>query len=342
MTKISVVLPTYNRIERLKSVLGALERQSYPVEDFEVLVVSDGSNDGTEEFLTDLQTPLQLLPILQKNQGPAVARNHGVAKASSEYILFIDDDVIPSTTLICEHMNAHQADGSRIVIGPMITPENFEMSPWVTYEQTMLVKQYSAMEAGKWAPTARQFYTGNTSLLREHIIDVGGFDPSFRRAEDLELAYRLADKGLQFVFNPQAIGFHYAERSFESWSAIAYAYGRNDVTFTNKKGQHWLLPQIFQEFWQRHLFIMMLTWLLLDRPRLSRSVIAAMKYAIEAVHHRKQKRLANMLCSGIYNLKYYQGIANECGGRKAFFVGVREARLQNLTKTTVVDRGGKK
>ncbi|MBK8904159.1 MAG: glycosyltransferase family 2 protein [Anaerolineaceae bacterium] len=325
MIKVSVVLPTYNRIERLKSVLKALENQSYPIEAFEVLVVSDGSTDGTNKYLANLETPLILLPIDQQNQGPAAARNNGVAKASGEYILFIDDDVVPIPTFIDEHMKVHQGNGSQVVIGPMITPDNYEMSPWVNYEQTMLVKQYQAMENGDWAPTARQFYTGNTSLKRKHIIEVGGFDPAFRRAEDLELAYRLNDKGLHFAFNSQAVGFHFAERSFESWSTIAYTYGRNDVIFNTQKGQQWLLPQVFREFLQRHLFIQILTWLLLDRPRLSHLLIAQMKSNVERAYSRNKHRLAIMLCSGIYNLKYYQGISDELGGRKAFFRALRQA-----------------
>ena len=67
----------------------------------------------------------------------------------------------------------------------------------------------------------------NTSLGSHHIL--GGFDASFRRAEDVELAYRLAKQGLRFLFNPKAIGYHVAERSFNSWIAIPYAYGRNYV-----------------------------------------------------------------------------------------------------------------
>ncbi|MCB8977299.1 MAG: glycosyltransferase [Ardenticatenaceae bacterium] len=329
MIKVSIVLPTYNRVERLKSVLQALENQSYPLEKFEVLVVSDGSTDGTDNYLANLASPLNLLPINQANQGPAAARNTGVTQASGEFVLFIDDDVVPIPNFIDEHMNFHQGNSTQIVIGPMITPDNYIMSPWVNYEQTMLMKQYQAMVNGEWSPTARQFYTGNASLMRKHIIEAGGFDPAFRRAEDLELAYRLNDKGLQFVFNPQAVGFHFAERSFESWSRIAYTYGRNDVIFTTKKGQQWLLPQVFREFATRHLFIQILTWILLDRTQLSEPLIAKLKSNVESAYGRNNNRLAIMLCSSIYNLKYYQGVSDEFGGRKVFFRALRQVVKSN-------------
>ena len=80
-----------------------------------------------------------------------------------------------------------------VVMGPMLTPNDFAMPAWVAWEQAMLMKQYDDMNAGNWQPTARQFYTGNTSLARQHLIQTGGFDTSFRRGEDVELAYRLAD-----------------------------------------------------------------------------------------------------------------------------------------------------
>ena len=73
-----------------------------------------------------------------------------------------------------------------VVIGPMLNPLNYKMSPWVRWEQDQLAKQYHAMNMGSWEPTARQFYTGNTSLERTWLIDSGGFDPSFRHAEDVE------------------------------------------------------------------------------------------------------------------------------------------------------------
>jgi GT2 family glycosyltransferase len=95
----------------------------------------------------------------------------------------------------------------------------------------MLVKQYDAMERGDWAATARQFYTANASLARRHVLDAGGFDERFRRAEDVELAYRLADRGLRFVFARDAVVVHHPDRSFRAWLDIAGAYGRNDVVF---------------------------------------------------------------------------------------------------------------
>ena len=326
MMNVSVVMPTYNRLSRLKKVLAGLEAQTYSLEQFEVVVVSDGSSDGTDDFLQTVETPLNLKPVLQANQGPAVARNNGFQQAVGEYVLFIDDDVIPDKSLIEAHLKVHHLHQDEIIVlGPMLTPVDFDMHPWVEYEQAMLMKQYDDMVAGAWEPTARQFYTGNTSLKRKYLVESGGFDPEFRRAEDVELAYRLADMGLRFVFCPHAIGYHYADRSFGSWMAIPYAYGRNDVIFTREKGQTWLLPTVLSEFHERNLLVRKMTRICLDRGHFSNVMSWTLTQGAAVAAKLNLQKFAEKAYSGIFNLKYYQGVSDELGGRQLFFAGIDQA-----------------
>lgn len=333
MLKLTVILPTYNRLDQLKLVLNGLEQQIYPLDQFEVIVVSDGSTDGTDAYLQNLKTPLQLNPISQQNNGAAAARNTGIEQATSELILFIDDDVVPAPKLINEHMLVHESsDKNIVVIGPMLTPADFDMQPWVTWEQTMLYKQYDDMRNGVYEPTARQFYTGNTSLTRQSLIDAGGFDTQFRRAEDVELAYRLADQGLTFIFCSEAIGYHYAARSFKSWFKIPYEYGRNDVIFALEKEQPWILEFTFQTFLGRNIFVILLTWLFLDRSRISKVSKNIFRFTawIGSVTHINS--LAKASYSAIYNFQYYQGVSDQLGGRNRFFENVNKARASNKLK----------
>ncbi|MBK9940425.1 MAG: exopolysaccharide biosynthesis glycosyltransferase EpsD [Kouleothrix sp.] len=323
MLKVSVIVPTYNRVNRLKHVLAALSQQTFSPREVEVLVVSDGSSDGTHEYVRRLHMPYQLTLIEQANQGPAAARNNGIAHASGEYILFVDDDVVPAPTMLAEHMQMHEQAGKQaVVLGPMLTPANFRMSPWVRWEQAMLAKQYQSIQNGTWAPTARQFYTGNTSLARRHVLASGGFDPTFRRAEDVELAYRLSQLGLRFIFHPSAIGYHYAERSFRSWLETPYAYGRNEVIFARDKQQSWLLPAVYEEFQLRHTLIRWLIRLCLDRKSLSGGAVAWLRLIGQESDRFGIERLVEIAHSGMFNLRYYQGIADELGGRKQFFAQV--------------------
>ncbi len=327
MLEVSVVIPTFNRKERLAQTLSGLERQDFPMDQFEVVVVSDGSSDGTAEFLQSFTPEFSFKYLIQENQGAAVARNQGVKLASSKIILFIDDDIVPSSNLISEHFKWHMKCGENaVIIGPMLTPSGYIMSPWITWEQTLLLKYYQAMITKRYEPTPRQFYTGNASLARQYLIESGGFDPIFRRAEDVELAYRLQERGLLFYFNPDAIGYHFAERSYNSWIDTAYSYGKNDVIFSHQKGQIWLLPRIFYEFYERHLLIRGLVSICLGRPLLYKAALWSLKNAIFFGEKLQNNKLSLSACSAIFNLRYYQGVSDQMGGRKIFYTDLRRAQ----------------
>jgi GT2 family glycosyltransferase len=320
MVSISVILPTYNRLPQLQKVLAGLEAQTHPRTDFEVVVVSDGSTDGTHDFLHAYRAPLNLRPFVQPNGGAAAARNRGIQMAQGELVIFLDDDVVPEAHLLAEHHTTHQrSQTDMVVLGPMLTPPDFSLKPWVNWEQTMLYKQYADMAAGRWQPTARQFYTGNASVARRHLLAVGGFDTTFRRAEDVELAYRLTAQGLRFIFNAKAIGYHYAERSFTAWLQTPYQYGRNDVIFVRDRNQHWLLPTIMHEFRHRHPLIRALTHLCLSRKTVSNAFVYALQKVAGLSNDAGLGWLSNRLYSGIFNLCYYQGMADELQGRQPFF-----------------------
>jgi GT2 family glycosyltransferase len=308
----SVVVPTYNRLGRLQHVITALEQQAYPADAYEVIVVSDGSTDGTHAYLEALRSTMALRWFPQANQGPAAARNAGIQKAGGEFIVFVDDDVVAEPQLLAEHARSHHEAGQDVVVlGPLLTPEGFEMAPWVRWEQEMLMKQYRALLRGDWPATARQFYTGNASLRRSHILAAGGFDEGFRRAEDVELAYRLADKGLDFVFNMQAVGMHFADRSFRAWLDAAYAYGRNDVIFARDRNQKWLLSAIRREFQQRHFLIRSLVRVCRGRSPLTGIARSALKLAADTASLLRVSDIERRAYSGLFNLQYYDGLFNE-------------------------------
>jgi GT2 family glycosyltransferase len=325
MPKASIIIPTFNRLARLKSVITALEKQTVPLGDFEVIMISDGSKDGTDEYLQGYTQPLDLKAHFQQNQGPAAARNLGISQASGEIVIFLDDDVVPEPELVHEHIQAHAEADNIVVLGPMLTPTDMHLSPWTQWEQEMLAKQYAAMETGQWQPTARQFYTGNSSIARHHLVTSGGFDPSFRRAEDVELAYRLEQAGLRFVFQPRAAGHHYAVRSYTSWTEIAYAYGRNDVIFHQSKGYEAVLPTLYWEFKKRHLGIRFSTWICMDHPFPSGALSWVYKAIAMAGYRLSLKGLSRLACSVIFNLRYHQGVSDHLGGRRKFFQAISKA-----------------
>lgn len=314
---LSVVIPTYNRRTRLARVLRSLADQTIDVP-FEVVVVSDGSTDGTESSIEALDLPIDLRCFHQENRGPAAARNRGVQAARGELIVFVDDDVVAHPNLLADHWQAHGANSRLVTIGPMVDPDDHHMSVWVQWEQTMLAKQYADMADGKYPATARQFYTGNAAVRRCHLAEVGGFDESFRRAEDVELAYRLEGIGLDFEFRPDAIGYHYAERSYQSWRDIAYTYGRNDVVFARDRGQDWIYGFIAEQIGEHRRPLPTIIRISATRPVMARLASRLVGDTAVALGRTHFSRVPRYLLSAVYAIEYHRGVADELADPAAF------------------------
>src|SRR5205809_2446915 len=122
--RISVVIATYNRRRLLSRTLPTLLTQTVAREDYEVVVVVDGSTDGTAEFLRDYRDHPCLRVVEQPNLGQAAAINAGLTAARGHIILFLDDDIICPPNLLEEHLHAHCDSGS-LVYGPvLLAPES--------------------------------------------------------------------------------------------------------------------------------------------------------------------------------------------------------------------------
>jgi GT2 family glycosyltransferase len=321
---VSLVIPTHNRRESLRMVLEALARQTTPAERYEVLVICDGCTDGSAEMCRGLAVPYRLRVLEQNpNQGPAAARNRGVREAEAPIIQFIDDDVVPEPTLIAEHLRLHTQDERAVVIGPLVAPPGFRLNPWTRWEEAMLRKQYQDMAAGKWEPTPRQFYTGNASVRREYILAAGGFDPTFRRAEDVELAYRFREQGLHFYFNPEAKGWHHALRSLRAWLNISTAYGWADVAMY-QSGRLMTLQSMAKEFHWRQRSLQRLARLCIGRAALVQLAVGILLGTARLADWARQPKLAGAAYSAIFNLRYWQSVSQQMGGRPAFWKLVQQ------------------
>jgi GT2 family glycosyltransferase len=324
---VSIVIPTFNRRQQVVKLLDALDCQTYARDRFEVLVIDDGSDDGTPDVLRSLKPTYTLRVLQQAHQGPAEARNLGVQQAAAALVLFLDDDVVPVAHLVAVHVATHRARGREtVVIGPMSPPPDWERSPWVRWEEEKLQSQYEAMLAGQWNATERQFYTANCSLPRELFLAAGGFDSGFKRAEDVELGYRLRDRGARFVFKPEADVLHYASRTFSAWRRTPYQYGRYDVIMSRDKG-HEALSRALNEFGGRHALNRALSRALTGRRRLLSGTVAAMVVAVRVATRLGADRTASRALSGIFNLLYWQGVCDELGGREALWRSVEAGKL---------------
>src|SRR5205823_3911648 len=163
--------------------------------------------------------------------------------------------------------------------------------------------QYQELADGKYPCTPRQFYTANASLRRHSFITAGGFDSIFKRAEDVELAYRMRDAGARFVFLPDAGVMHYASRSFAAWSQTPYQYGRYDVVMHRDKG-HEALWCAADEFARRNALNRVVARACVGRNTLARATVLILRGAVHLTDSLGAPRAAILALSGIYNLLY--------------------------------------
>jgi glycosyltransferase involved in cell wall biosynthesis len=212
---VSVVVPTFNRLEGLQRVLTAFEQQRPDDLPFEVVVVDDGSEDGTSELLASWRSrryPLRF--ARQPNGGPARARNRALTVASGDIVLFGGDDIEPHPDLVSEHVREHNRRGDHrvAVLGLTRWPEGEELTSTMRHIDGSGGQQFSYAVLNDGAEyDFRHFYTSNVSLRRDLLSsEAGGFSTNFPAAafEDAELAYRLSKRGLRIVYRESALAWH--------------------------------------------------------------------------------------------------------------------------------------
>jgi GT2 family glycosyltransferase len=313
--EITVVIPTFNRKRSLCRTLQALERQDH--QSFEVLVVSDGSTDGTNDLVRERaeRTRFPLRLITQENAGPARARNRGIQEAHGDVIVFLDDDVDPGPRFLSIHASHHQNDSHVAVIGPMLPDPELEWTEpaWVAWEHAALQKEYHRLITGFWpAASPNHFYTGNASVRRTHLLAAGGFDEEFKRQEDVELAFRMVRLcGLRFQFDSEAAGTHRPTRSLASWLKIPFAYGSLDVVRARRGDVSW--ERVRHGYVARNPATRALARLVLTVPTTGPLVRNGLLAAARLSYRLRQGRSAFAALSVIYNLRYLEGVRAELG-----------------------------
>jgi glycosyltransferase involved in cell wall biosynthesis len=204
--KVSVVIPTYNRKDILKTTLSSLVGQTFT--DFEVLVADDGGSDGTGEMLKSLNLPFPIQHLWHKNAGRSAARNMGIKAAEGEIILFVDDHIILTKNFIEEHLKTHEKYKSRGV-GAVRGYVEFIKDPSLAPPRPRHLSLFTKIRLFFEYQDPLRFYTHNVSVRKEALLKIGGFDEDFKEYgfQDQECGYRITRAGYKIRFNPNAIGY---------------------------------------------------------------------------------------------------------------------------------------
>jgi glycosyl transferase family 2 len=232
----SVCIPTYNRRERVLGVLRALDDQAIDRDRFEVIVVIDGSIDGTEAALASLHPGYAFRWIAQENAGISAARNAAAGLARNDVIIFLDDDHIPVAGLVAAHLDEQQRSGDVVVQGCYPLAAGYDrQGAALAYElaRTRALRPTDHKNGSSW-----MLWAGNFSVRTDTWRRVGGFDESFSAwgSEDTDFGLRLAALAIPLVVNEGAVTQHQLRVGYSAYRRQCFSAGRAVVRLSRKHG----------------------------------------------------------------------------------------------------------
>jgi O-antigen biosynthesis protein len=230
--KISVVVCSYNGSRTIGETLTRLKGLNYP--DYEIIVVDDGSSDNVSEIARSHEVCL----IRQENQGLSAARNAGWAVARGEIVAYIDDDAYPDPDWLSYLAAAFQAASYAGVGGPNLSPpDDGPIAACVANAPGGPVHVLLTDLIAEHIPGC------NMAFRRECLEAIGGFDPRFRVAgDDVDVCWRLQDRGWTLGFSPAALVWHHRRGSVSDYLRQQRGYAKAEALLAEK----W--PQKYNSF----------------------------------------------------------------------------------------------
>jgi glycosyltransferase involved in cell wall biosynthesis len=287
--RVSVVVSTFNRPERLALLLSALRRQTIPTNTFEVVLVDNGSDPPTGEMIrSELAHGRLTLEAIRHEQtlGPAGGRNSGWRAARAPLVAFTDDDCVPASWWLEQLLDAAAANPGAIVQGRVLPEEHLT-------ERMLLARTVEVSRAGP------QYETCNILYPRALLEELDGFDEGFGMrpaGEDTDLAWRAIGAGAVASFAPDAVVYHAVHRltvrqalvDATRWGACAELFARHPQTRTM------LHMRLFWNVWHY----------LLIRSLLALALPAPIRGVLLRSHLRALRRRAAELGAGAWAVPY--------------------------------------
>lgn len=229
---ISVVMATYNRADILPATVECLQRQTLADDEFEVIIIDDGSPDNTREVVADLQSRVrfELTYLHHDNRGPGYTQNRGLRKARAEVGLLIADDIMLIPTALEAHLRVHDEhpDQETAVLGQVLQSPELTDSVFLQVWDPFRFDAFTGLETLPyylfWAcqVSFKTAFMRDAGLFREHRGRGGA-----AAHEDAELGYRLHQAGMRLRYAPEALGYHYHVETLEGAMRRGYERGLN-------------------------------------------------------------------------------------------------------------------
>lgn len=231
----SIVIPTFNRPRRLRGCLRSLARLSYPNDQFEVIIVDDGSPEVLDAVVAPFQKRMQIKLFRQENAGPGRARNTGAHEAHGRWLAFTDDDCRPDPAWLSQLGNIFERNPDCLVGGKTIN-----LLPRNAYSSTSQLIVDMAYDFFNADPTAARFFASNNMAVpRERFLELGGFHTGFfqHASEDRELCDRWRHLGNPLRYASEAVIRHGHVLTLRSFTKQHFMYGRGAYRYHELRQQ---------------------------------------------------------------------------------------------------------
>ena len=258
--RISALFSTFNRRALLRLALQSLERQSLGRDDYEVIVVDDGSTDGTESLEREFAGVLPLTWVRQENLGLAAGKNRALSVARAPIVVFMDDDDVASPQLLEEHLRAHARYPAQefAVLGYTDLAPDVASQPLMHFVTQVGCYLFGYPRLSHGRVLDHTYFWGGRSSCKASLLKgiEGPFDPIFRfGCEDVELAHRLVPRGLKVVFNREARTTMVRSISFDGFCRRIERQGESNWRFLQKHPSDavraWTQLDRLEEQWAR-------------------------------------------------------------------------------------------
>jgi glycosyltransferase involved in cell wall biosynthesis len=205
----SIIIPTYNRAEKIINTLNALQRQTNA--HFDIVVVVDGAKDDTAARLSHFKSVFPLKVIDQENRGRSGARNEGVKESAGDLLIFYDDDMLPYEDSVSKHIAFHSDHpGAAILAGYPAEFETKDKTDFQNYRAWLNERWLAPYREGLTRMDFQNFFLAgaNFSIKRSAFVALNGFSISLRDNEDYDLAYRALEENQELWFDRNNIAIH--------------------------------------------------------------------------------------------------------------------------------------
>ena len=243
----SIIVPVYNRPNEIDELLESLTKQDFP-DDFEVLIVEDGSTEKSETIVENYKNQLNLRYFFKENSGAGASRNFGMQQATGNYFIILDSDVIVPPQYLSEVKKALEENFTDAFGGPDAAHESFtSLQKAINYSMTSVLTtggiRGKKKGVGKFQP--RSF---NLGMSREAFEKTNGFS-DLKIGEDIDLTFRLWEADLKTQLIEKAFVYHKRRSTIKQFFKQTFAFGTGRPHLNNRypetaKLTYWF-PSVF-------------------------------------------------------------------------------------------------